>query len=228
MIENNREYYKEKLSAERLKKCYDIAPPRVMQYFREEIKYVKHWIDNNDIVLELGCGYGRILPDISLKAEFVIGIDNSKLSLKYGIETIGLSENISLNTADALYLPFKDEIFDKVICIQNGISAFQVDPVQLIDESIRVVKTGGTVLFSTYSEKFWKHRLEWFELQANEGLLGEIDHERTGDGEIVCKDGFKARTFAERDFLNLIKKFKAEVEITEVDNSSLFCVIRAI
>ena len=84
-------------------------------------------------------------------------------------------------------------VFDLTICIQNGISAFRVDKQRLLAEAVRVTKSGGTVFFSSYSSRFWAARLEWFEIQAAHGLVGEIDYRATGDGVIICKDGFCAR-----------------------------------
>jgi len=52
-----------------------------------------------------------------------------------------------------------DGSFDAVVCIQNGISAFQVDPFELVSESVRVARDHGIIFFSTYSEKFWHDRL---------------------------------------------------------------------
>src|SRR5947209_3540059 len=45
-----------------------------------------------------------------------------------------------------------------------------------------------------YTPQFWEHRLEWFEIQAAHHLIGEIDYQTTGNGTIVCKDGFRATT----------------------------------
>jgi len=92
--------------------------------------------------------------------------------------------------ADAAELCFRDDVFDVIVCIQNGICAFGVDHRLLLKEALRVTRNGGTLLFSTYSDKFWEHRLKWFEAQSAEGLLGKIDYSLTGDGEIVCKDPF--------------------------------------
>ena len=64
---------------------------------------------------------------------------------------------------DAINLGFQDSIFDMVVCIQNGISAFHVDLRALIQETIRITKPGGKILFSTYSDKFWEQRLKWFQ-----------------------------------------------------------------
>jgi 2-polyprenyl-6-hydroxyphenyl methylase/3-demethylubiquinone-9 3-methyltransferase len=127
---------------------------------------------------------------------------------------------------DAVNLEFGDDYFDAVLCIQNGISAFHVNQTDLIKESIRVAKHGGLILFSSYSSKFWEHRLEWFQLQSEAGLLGEIDYEKTKNGVIVCKDGFTATTVSPEQFESLTSGLKdIHVNITEVDESSIFCEI---
>ena len=77
-------YYSDKLSAERLQRVYEIAPPRIRQYFKAEINHVVQRISPGDIVLDLGCGFGRIIPDLINKAGLVIGIDTSLPSLKLG------------------------------------------------------------------------------------------------------------------------------------------------
>ncbi|MCK4311038.1 MAG: class I SAM-dependent methyltransferase, partial [Methanomicrobia archaeon] len=57
------------------------------------------------------------------------------------------------------------------------------------------------------------------------GLLGEIDHEKTRDGMIVCKDGFTATTVRSHQFLALTAELNLNTKIVEVDESSLFCEI---
>lgn len=216
-------YYDKKLSAQRLRKCYEIAPPRVQQYFQRELDFVLDHIKPGDTVLDLGCGYGRTLPALSRKAGKVVGIDNSFYSLVLAQETTGGLANCSLVQCDAACLAFGADAFDVVICIQNGISAFHSDQKELLKESLRVTKTGGTVLYSSYSATFWDHRLDWFRMQADAGLLGEIDDENTHPGVIICKDGFKATTVDGDGFLSLAAGLGAEASIIEVDESSLFC-----
>lgn len=80
--------------------------------------------------------------------------------------------------------------------------------------------------YLTYSEKFWEHRLKWFERQSEAGLLGEIDYEKTGNGVIVCKDGFKATTVSPDRFLAFTSRFNVKTRIVEVDESSLFCEMK--
>ncbi|HMK82621.1 MAG TPA: class I SAM-dependent methyltransferase [Candidatus Bathyarchaeia archaeon] len=218
-------YYSHKLSAIQLKRVYDIAPPRVRQYLDAEVGCVLEKIRPTDLVLELGCGYGRVLPNLAENARWVAGIDISAASLNFARGFLHGLSNISLSQMDAVSLGYRDQTFDCVVCIQNGISAFHADQRALIIESIRVTKLGGAVLFSSYSNKFWKDRIKWFELQSQAELLGEIDYEKTKDGIIVCKDGFTATTVGPQDFSRLTHDITADVQITEVDESSLFCEI---
>mgnify|MGYP001210634894 FL=1 len=222
------DYYSDKLYAERLKRVYEIAPPRVQQYFEAEINHVLKNIRSGDMVLDLGCGFGRIVPKLARLAKSVVGIDTSFTSLLFGQEMLSGISNCYLLQMNAIRLAFRNNLFDVVVCVQNGISAFHVDQKELIKESIRIAKRGGKILFSSYSEKFWNHRLEWFRLQAEERLLGEIDYAKTRDGVIVCNDGFTATTVSPDQFLSLASKLNLEAKITEVDESSLFCEMRKI
>ncbi len=220
-----KDYYTQQLSAERLRRCYEIAPPRVRQYLDAEIEFVLSRIKPANIVLELGCGYGRVLKQLVERAKTVVGIDTSLMSLHFATEFIGKSSPCYLSAMDAIHLGFHDQTFDMVICIQNGISAFKVDQWKLIEEAIRVTRTGGTALFSSYSDHFWEHRLDWFRLQAKYGLIGEIDEVATGNGTIVCKDGFRATTIGPHVFFYLTSALGVKPVITEVDKSSVFCEI---
>lgn len=213
--------YSEKLNASFLQRCYETAPERVRQFLEAEIKFVLSKVRFNDILLDLGCGYGRVSVRLLEKARKVYGIDISG-------KNIDLAKKLFPNDAliflemNAISLNFPNDFFDLTLCIQNGISAFKVDPEKLLTESLRVTKTGGKILFSSYSSKFWNERLKWFELQANQGLIGEIDYNLTKDGTIVCKDGFRAITFSENDFVSLASTFNIQGVFHEVDDSSLF------
>jgi len=217
------DYYKKKLSAERLRPCYEIASPRVKQYLEAKIDFVLERIQHQHLVLELGCGYGRVLKRILGHAQMVVGIDNSLESLALAREEVGSHPACRLAAMDASRLGFRKRVFDRVVCIQNGISAFKVEPRRLVLEALRVTRPGGKVLFSSYSPRFWNERLEWFQRQAELGLLGEIDYEATGNGVIVCKDGFRATTFGAEEFLSLVSDLHVSPQITEVDGSSIFC-----
>jgi len=218
-------YYSEKLSGDRLKEVYETAPPRIQQYLRAEIEYVKSQVEPEDIVLELGCGYGRAMFGIADSCFKIVGVDNAAENIELARKLTGNRMNCEFYLMDALDLKFPDDKFDVVFCIQNGISAFNVDKTSLMLEALRVTKLGGSLLFSSYAPQFWNHRLKWFEMQAKLGLVGEIDYEKTGNNTIVCKDGFRAGAMSERDFFQLCGKFNLIPEVITIDDSNILCKI---
>jgi len=218
-------YYKEKLSADKLFKCYEIATPRIKQYLAAEIQFVISNLHGKDLVLELGCGYGRVMKAVSPFVSMIVGNDISRESLELAKSYMKPYKNYRITQMDTSNMAFHPCTFDAVFCIQNGISAFGVNKRRLIAESISVTKNNGIILFSSYSPKIWEDRLDWFRKQSQIGLLGEIDEEKTRAGTIVCKDGFKATTVSGNQFVELFHEFGLNASIIEVDESSIFCKV---
>ncbi len=217
-------YYAEKLNATKLFQVYQTQYPRVERYFEEEINFVRNNLNGSERLLEVGTGYGRIIRELAPHVTTAVGIDISSASVELGKEYLKDYPNCSIQTMDAHNLEFNEE-FDVVLCLQNGLSAMKGHPMDLINECMKVLKTGGKAYFSTYSAKFWDHRLLWFHEQADKGLLGEIDTEKTRDGKIICKDGFVAITFSEDEMRKLGEESGYPYLIEEVDESSLFLIL---
>lgn len=218
-------YYREKLSGERLLRCYELAPPRVRQYLDAEIEFVLRHIRQTDVVLELGCGYGRVAFRLAEVAARVVGIDTASESLELARKLLPPGLNCDFVAMDALHLLFPDFSFDAVVCVENGICAFAVDQEALVREALRVTRADGVVLFFTYSDSFWPERLSWFEAQARQGLVGDIDYAASCDGVIVCTDGLRAGRLTREDFRAICSRMNVEPGIIDVDDSSLFCKI---
>jgi SAM-dependent methyltransferase len=219
-------YYREKLSGERLRACYALAPPRVRAYLEAEIQTVVERTTPSARALELGCGYGRVLERLAPRARTVAGIDTSIESLRLAREVLARDPSVLLLAMDAARMGFRSGAFDLTICIQNGISAFGTEPLTLLREAVRVTRPGGIVLASSYAERFWKDRLEWFEAQSAHGLVGPIDRDATGGGVIACTDGFRVTTTGPGEFERLAARLGLAPRIFEVEGSSLFCEIR--
>jgi ubiquinone/menaquinone biosynthesis C-methylase UbiE len=136
-------YYTEKLAAERLRACYDLAPPSTKAYLEAEIEFVLARTTSSMFALELGCGYGRVLERLVPRVRMAFGIDTSLSSLRIALEYLGREPSLCLACMDSIQMGFRDRAFDLTICIQNGICAFAVDQQQLFREAIRVTRSGG-------------------------------------------------------------------------------------
>ncbi len=222
-----RGYYVEGLAAGRLERCYDLAGPAVRRYLEAEIAHVRARLSPGDRVLELGCGYGRILAALAPDAALVCGVDTSAASLGHWRRRLAELGNVVLSCADAAAPALAPRAFDVVCCLQNGVSAFKVEPARLFRAALAATRPGGRVIVSTYAAAFWEARLDWFRAQAAAGLLGEIDEDATGDGVIVCRDGFRATTPGPEDLRGWAAECGREARLETVADSCLFCELIA-
>lgn len=218
----DRAYYARGLSGERLDRVYAVAGPRVRQYLQAEIDHVAQGLKPGEKVLELGCGCGRVLAPLARMTGGAWGVDNAVESLRLAARR---HPDLHLAAMDVAALGFSPASFDVVVGVQNFISACKVPPRQVLEEAVRVTRTGGRIVLSSYAEAFWPFRLAWFRRQADEGLLGPIDETDTGDGVIVCTDGFRATTFSPDEFVALARSVGVPANVLTVDDSSVFCEI---
>lgn len=216
-------YYTKKLSSQSLFQVYDTKIPRVSQYLEKEIDYVRKELSGSEDVLELGAGYGRIIKALHPFCSSIVGIDISDDTVKLGREYLKDCPNAHLITMDVHKMALHQS-FDVILCLQNGLSAMEAGS-DVIQKCLSLLSPGGKAYFSSYSSKFWEWRLKWFEEQSDKGLLGAIDYDRTGDGVIICKDGFQAITHSPEALRELGELSGYPYRVAETDESSVFLVI---
>lgn len=197
----------------------------VKTYLDEEINFVRKKVSADDILFEIRAGYGRIMKELAPFVKFIYGIDIAKDTVVFGQKYLESVDNCHLSVADVYKLEDIENKYDVVLCMRNGLSTMKGDTEELITIAMRMLQNKGKAYFSTYSPKFWKQRLVWFEEQANKGLLGEINYEKTSNGVIVCKDGFMSTTYTIEALEKFGKNSGYAYYIEEVDESSLFLVI---
>jgi len=217
-------YYAKGLNAQKLYQVYQTKFPRVRQYLETEIFFVKDQLRGTERVLELGAGYGRIMRELAPHCASILGIDISEGNVQFGQEYLGDRPNANLLLMDAHNLALS-ESFDVVLCMQNGLSAMKTKPLDYVHTITALLSPGGRAFMSSYSAKFWEHRLAWFLEQAEKGLLGEIDLELSRDGVIVGKDGFRSITHSVEELDAIGKASGFPYEISEIDESSVFLVV---
>ncbi len=218
-------YYRAGLYGERLHQVYKTNIPRIEQYLNAEIEFVRGELKGSERVVEIGAGYGRILRALAPSAACLSGIEISPDSVAYGTNYLKNAPNCALHVADFHTMSIT-ETYDVVLALQNALSSLKGDSEAVVKKCLSMLAEGGRAYFSSYAEGFWNDRLAWFAEQAARGLIGEVDHERSRNGILVCKDGFTARTLTRDDFEYLGEVSGYAYRITEVDGSSLFLVLQ--
>ncbi len=216
-------YYDQRLSGDRLARCYALATPAVRRYLEAELAHLLAAIRPGDRVLELGCGYGRVLARLAPAEALLVGVDVALGSLARAVALRARRADYLLAAMDATALGLRPGSFDLVCCPQNGVSAFRADPRRLLEEAVRAAAPGGRVQFFSYADEFWEDRLAWFRLQAAEGLIGEIDEAATGAGTIVCRDGFTSTAVTPARFAELARGLGRSVSVSVLAHASVVC-----
>lgn len=119
----------------------------------ELIRYVNCHHNENLQILDLGCGQGHItekMRQVVLNAEFS-GLDYSISSITYAHEHFPF---IDFTVGDGHECPYSDGFFNIVVC--NNLWEHVPDPMSLLNEIKRILKSNGYLILSTPS----RYRLE--------------------------------------------------------------------
>ena len=126
------------------------------------------------VVLDVGCGNGRIGRLIAPHAASYIGCDLSEAV--YAFPNYLKTTNITLVRASGTDLPFNNEFADVAVCW--GVLHHMNHPYKGLDELFRVVKPGGEILIFIYSKGYdSRENLNRFVKNINEDKKYEIIEE---------------------------------------------------
>jgi ubiquinone/menaquinone biosynthesis C-methylase UbiE len=109
-------------------------------------------LNQEDAVLDVGCGSGLLFPHVVDKAGLVVGVDLSGELLKKAQVTAKSFPNVSVVQADADHLPFIETVFGAVFSftvLQN-----MPNPQITLQEWKRVTKVGGCLVVTGLKKAF--------------------------------------------------------------------------
>jgi len=104
-------------------------------------------IDENDLVLEIGCGKGDLTEKLSKKYKKIVALDISSVGVKKARKRVDVNYNGEFLVADATELPFDAHQFDVVIL--SEVLEHVIDQKRCIQEIYRVLKPNGYPMLTT-------------------------------------------------------------------------------
>ena len=103
---------------------------------------IEEFLNEDDKILEVGIGTGKLIERLEKKKYFIVGIDRSKQMLGM-IRSKFQSRNLKVCKADNLFLPFRDHSFNKVIATFPSDYAFKK---QFLLDVRRILKLNGELI----------------------------------------------------------------------------------
>lgn len=139
----SREFYKKiraKGLASRTKKQWDL----------QIIKTLKSKIRKNQQILDVGCGYGRILVPLAKQGYNLQGTDLSPNLIKDAKEYSKKEKvKIKFKVGNMCNLPYKKNSFDVILCMWSAFNELLTikEQTQAIKGILKILKNGGWALF---------------------------------------------------------------------------------
>ena len=137
------------------------------------------------LILDVATGTGRLPLFMARNARFqgqVIGLDASQRMLNIARHKIAAEHFegfVSLMRGDAMELPFANDGFDVVTCLEA--LEFMPDPQRVLNEMARVLRPGGLLLTTIRIDTRWMPTRTWSEAKMRGALesldMGEITFE---------------------------------------------------
>ncbi len=169
-------------------------------YFTRYLRLIEQYARGAENVLDAGCGTGLSSLMLSRVKRRVVGMDLSEFFLRQGGD-FRINPNLHFISGDMMELPFSNESFDLIGSYL--VISFVPDVPRALDEMVRVLRPGGTVLIITPNQLSPLYALtDFFKL-----MIGKKGRPIFTDTPIQA-----LRTFSSNLRLSVTKLFKPRAE----------------
>lgn len=127
-----------------LSRIYDRVNPYVWTEAMRDSAIERFDVEEDDRVLDVGCGTGFATTALAEETDDVHGLDQSPHQLDRALAKLGDDDRVEFVLGDAERLPYETDSFDAVW--SSGSIEYWPEPVRALREIRRVCKPGGTVL----------------------------------------------------------------------------------
>ena len=136
-------------------------------------------IGENDLVLELGCGVGRIGRELAPRCRHWTGVDISENMIKHARDRLLACDNVSFHRLDRSKLEMlEDNSIDKAYSIAVFCHMDKEDLYLYMQELNRVVRPGGMIFVETWN---LDHPVGWRRWAYEPLVWSRADHSQRKD-----------------------------------------------
>ena len=118
------------------------------------------FLEQCDVIADLGCGTGLLIPFLKEKAKRVIGVDRSPRMLEQAVVNLkDINDGIDLRIGELEHLPMRDNEADAAVI--SMVLHYLASPFEAVQEAARVVKKGGSLVIvdlDKHSNEEMRHR----------------------------------------------------------------------
>lgn len=125
--------------------------------FKGIAEEIKKYVNKDDVVLECACGTGLLTLPMAQICKEIVATDYSDGMLKQTQKKVSGYNNVRIQKASILEIPFDNNKFDVVVAA-NVIHLLD-DPGKALSEMKRVCKPGGKLIIPTYVNKERKNSM---------------------------------------------------------------------
>ena len=163
-----------KMSATNTVRQHECFAVRLLQKNREShfIKFCQPLADLN--VLDVGCEDGYLTRKLAAEARQVIGVDLDIRMVKEAQKNT-INCRTEFIVGDARKLPFKNESFDACVC--GCVLPHVLNPQIILNELVRVTKTGGKIVLSVSNDTLLKYPKHFLKAVHLSSIIKNADYE---------------------------------------------------
>jgi len=134
-------------------------------------------IGDSDLVLELGCGVGRIGRELAPKCRHWTGVDISENMIMHARDRLTKCDNVSFHQRNSLDM-LEDNSIDKAYSIAVFCHMDKEDLYLYMQELNRIVRPGGTIFVETWN---LSHPVGWRRWAFEPQVWSRADHSQRKD-----------------------------------------------
>ena len=207
--------------AEFISRVYAETPLVIQKFFRQESGMLQKSLAGARRVLEVGCGFGRVLEWVPAEVNYA-GID---ISRHYVEEAKSRNPRGDWICGDATSLPFQGGRFDAVFCVQNTLGNMEGIEEKVLSEMRRVCRPRGKVILSVYSEDSFETRRLWYDRLVDIGIFRRVWLDPVRPRVARSDTGWSSRCF---DRAEVSRYFEgvSSLDITKLDSFLYFCIAK--